>query len=140
MIADSPSTTPSPIAKTGRLDDFGQAVPWMTILGLLAEIRDAIRDLKPGETAPGAEPTPAVETTPSLRSLRLASGLTVKQLADKIGTAHSGPASWENARYGPSPKQIPKLAKALEVSPHDVRRAVLESARLAKAKAAASPR
>jgi transcriptional regulator with XRE-family HTH domain len=68
----------------------------------------------------------------TLRELRLEKGMTLEQLADALGCALSGPGSWERGRYGPSPRQIPRIAVALGISAEDARKAAEESKKQAK--------
>ena len=63
----------------------------------------------------------------TLRELRIEKGLTLAELAAALGCALSGPGSWERGRYGPSPKQIPRLAVALGITPEEARKAAEES-------------
>ena len=65
----------------------------------------------------------------TLRELRIEKGLTLAQLAAALGCAVSGPGSWERGRYGPSPRQIPRLALALSITPEEARKAAEESRR-----------
>jgi transcriptional regulator with XRE-family HTH domain len=81
----------------------------------------------------------------TLRELRIEKGLTLAELAAALGCALSGPGAWERGRYGPSPKQIPRLAVALGITPEEARKATEESrgqaraARQAMAHAAGEP-
>jgi len=68
----------------------------------------------------------------TLHELRIEKGLTLGQLAASLGCALSGPGSWERGRYGPSPKQIPRLALALGITPEEARLAAEESRRRGK--------
>jgi len=69
----------------------------------------------------------------TLRELRIEKGLTLGELATDLGCALSSPGSWERGRYGPSPKQIPRLAMSLGITPEDARKAAEESRRQANA-------
>jgi transcriptional regulator with XRE-family HTH domain len=69
----------------------------------------------------------------TLRELRIEKGLTLGELAAALGCALSGPGSWERGRYGPSPRQIPRLAAALGITPEEARKAAEESRRRADA-------
>jgi len=69
----------------------------------------------------------------TIRELRIEKGLTLGELAAALGCALSGPGSWERGRYGPSPKQIPRLAVALGITAEEARKAAEESRRRAGA-------
>ena len=78
----------------------------------------------------------------TLRELRIEKGLTLGELAAVLGCALSGPGSWKRGRYGPSPRQIPRLAVALGITPEEARMAAEASRRQAHAArqiAAATP-
>ena len=64
----------------------------------------------------------------TLRELRIEKGMTLADVAALLGCAVSGPGSWERGRYGPGPRQIPRLAAALGITPEDARKAVELSA------------
>ena len=67
----------------------------------------------------------------TLRELRIEKGLTLAELAAALGCAVSGPGAWERGRYGPSPRQIPRLAVALGSTPEEARKATEDSRRQA---------
>ena len=48
-----------------------------------------------------------------IRELRLAAGLTQKQLADKMGVSEPAVSLWESDSQRPSIDKLPKLAKTL---------------------------
>jgi transcriptional regulator with XRE-family HTH domain len=75
----------------------------------------------------------------TLRELRIEKGLTLAELAAALGCAVSGPGSWERGRYGPSPRQIPRLALALGITAEDARKAAEESRRQARRGCAEQP-
>ena len=65
----------------------------------------------------------------TLRELRLEKGLTLGEVASALGCAVSGPGSWERGRYGPSPRQIPRLATVLGITAEEARKAAESSRR-----------
>ena len=78
------------------------------------------------------EPTPAATPAKrqhSLRNLRLAVGKTLTEVGTAVGCSKTGPGSWEIGRYGPHPRQYPKLAAVLGVDITAVVDAVAESMR-----------
>lgn len=52
----------------------------------------------------------------SIKSLRLHSSLSQKQLADKLGISQQTVAKWENGRASPKPAMIKMLAEYFDVS------------------------
>ena len=52
-----------------------------------------------------------------LRSLRLAAGLTQRQLAQRAGVAPGRIGDWERGRFRPEPASLTRLAQALAVTP-----------------------
>lgn len=58
---------------------------------------------------------------PRLRALRLAAGLTQKQLADRVGMHYQNLARLERGTRGPSWETVLKLADALGVSTEEFR-------------------
>ena len=55
-----------------------------------------------------------------LRKARLAAGLTLQDFARQVGVAASTVSSWEIGSASPTAKRIPKVAKALNVTPEAV--------------------
>jgi transcriptional regulator with XRE-family HTH domain len=53
------------------------------------------------------------ELSRTLRDLRTASGLTIREVATKIGVASSTVSRLENGRYVPTPEQVEQLAQAV---------------------------
>ena len=53
---------------------------------------------------------------PNIMSVRrMALGLSVNQLADLIDCSHATVINWENGKYEPGPRWIPKIAKSLKI-------------------------
>jgi transcriptional regulator with XRE-family HTH domain len=48
-----------------------------------------------------------------LKRRRLVKGLTLSQLAKRIGVSTAACSAWETGRNSPSPRAVPKLARAL---------------------------
>ncbi len=55
-----------------------------------------------------------------LKRHRLANGLTIQQLARKCGVTGASAYAWEAGLSVPKPKHIPKLARALGLTPMDL--------------------
>ena len=55
-----------------------------------------------------------------IRELRLAAGLTQKQLADKMGVSEPAVSFWESDSQRPAIDKLPKLAKILHTSIDDL--------------------
>lgn len=53
------------------------------------------------------------ELSRTLRELRTASGLTIREVADRVGMSHSTVSRLERGRYVPTPEQMASLASAV---------------------------
>ncbi len=58
--------------------------------------------------------------TETLKSLRIAQGLTQENLADKLGVSPLTVFLWEHGKRYPRPGNVPRLAKVLHVAPEDL--------------------
>ena len=61
--------------------------------------------------------TKAKANMTALRMLRQAKGLTLAQLAGRIGSSVACVSAWETGRNSPSSRMVPKLARALGLEP-----------------------
>lgn len=57
-----------------------------------------------------------------IREVRLLKGLTLEQLAEKVGVEHQTVQRWETGERSPSDKKLAVVAKALDVRPGDLMR------------------
>jgi transcriptional regulator with XRE-family HTH domain len=55
-----------------------------------------------------------------LKQHRMAKGLTLHELASRIGCSTAACSNWETGRATPLPRFIPKLAKSLGINPMDL--------------------
>ncbi|WP_176546410.1 helix-turn-helix domain-containing protein [Priestia megaterium] len=58
----------------------------------------------------------AIEMGKRIKSLRLKQGLTIEQLANKLGLARSSVNNWENGRREPTSTQVPTIATILNTT------------------------
>lgn len=80
-----------------------------------------VRDRKCEMTSEEVEQTDLMTT---LKRHRLAKGLTLRDLAKRIGSSAAACSSWETGRYTPSARLIPKLARVLGVEPLELTRLI----------------
>lgn len=62
----------------------------------------------------------------NIKTYRLAAGLTIQELAQKLGVSITTIHGWESGRTAVSAKNVPALAKALKVKPIEVARWVVQ--------------
>jgi ribosome-binding protein aMBF1 (putative translation factor) len=62
------------------------------------------------------------KTAMFIRQKRRALGLTQERLAKRIGVTKAAVSSWELGKFSPTPRIIPKLARALGVDPDSLER------------------
>lgn len=55
-----------------------------------------------------------------LKQHRMAKGLTLRELGQRMNVSTAAVGFWETGRYSPSARMIPKLAKALDLTPFQV--------------------
>ena len=53
----------------------------------------------------------------AFKTARLSAGLSVQEVADRVGVTASAISNWERGIASPNARRIPKLAKALKVTP-----------------------
>lgn len=52
-----------------------------------------------------------------LKRHRVATGMTIQQVAKKIGVSNGAVSGWENGTHGMTPKHLKRFARLLEMNP-----------------------
>lgn len=55
-----------------------------------------------------------------LKRHRMAKGLSLRELARRIGVTTTACSNWETGKSKPRPRSVPKLASALDLNPMDL--------------------
>ncbi len=64
-----------------------------------------------------------------LKRHRLVKGLTLRELARRIGVTATACSNWETGRHRPNARTVPKLARALNLDPMELTLAISPDAK-----------